>query len=416
MKNTLLKKHTSCSPRNCLPEDTLAKILPLLSQMGITRIANVTGLDNIGIPVVTVCRPNSKSVAVAQGKGKDLVSAKVSGIMEAIETYHAENAELSLKLSSYSDLMKNNNVVNIAELAGLSVNYFDIHKPVLWVEGKDLMNNKPKFLPYEIVHTHYTANDVSRSGSFAMSSNGLASGNHLYEAINHGICEVIERDAVSLWAIEREFKALKAGLRRVSIKSIDDPQCIELLERYTAAGVLVGLWNITSDVGLPSFFCMIVGKESNAARPLYPACGSGTHPNKAIALSRALTEAAQARLTLISGSRDDLGVADYCERQDQIFQRNIREELEFSESLCQYTDIKSWSNETLLDDFELIIRQLKAVNLNSVVMVDLSRCEMNIPVVRIVVPGLEGIHDSPGYVRGRRALRLVKALSLGKVK
>jgi ribosomal protein S12 methylthiotransferase accessory factor YcaO len=27
--------------------------------MGITRVANVTGLDSVGIPVVMVCRPNS---------------------------------------------------------------------------------------------------------------------------------------------------------------------------------------------------------------------------------------------------------------------------------------------------------------------------------------------------------------------
>ena len=37
-----------------------------------------------------------------------------------------------------------------------------------------------------------------------------------------------------------------------------------------------------------------------------PVRGSGSHPCKRIALSRALTEAAQGRLTRISGSRDDL--------------------------------------------------------------------------------------------------------------
>ncbi len=37
--------------------------------MGITRIANVTGLDNIGIPVVMVCRPNSQAFLYRKGKG-----------------------------------------------------------------------------------------------------------------------------------------------------------------------------------------------------------------------------------------------------------------------------------------------------------------------------------------------------------
>ena len=63
--------------------------------MGITRIANVTGLDRIGIPVVMVCRPNARSIAVSQGKGLDMDAAIVSGLMESAELYHAEQIELS---------------------------------------------------------------------------------------------------------------------------------------------------------------------------------------------------------------------------------------------------------------------------------------------------------------------------------
>ena len=48
---------------------TLKRVLRLAPVMGITRVANVTGLDSVGIPVVMVCRPNSRSVAVSQGKG-----------------------------------------------------------------------------------------------------------------------------------------------------------------------------------------------------------------------------------------------------------------------------------------------------------------------------------------------------------
>jgi ribosomal protein S12 methylthiotransferase accessory factor YcaO len=74
------------------PAVTLARVQPYLARMGITRIANVTGLDRIGVPVVMVCRPNSRSLAVAQGKGLTLDAAKASGVMEAIELYHAVNA------------------------------------------------------------------------------------------------------------------------------------------------------------------------------------------------------------------------------------------------------------------------------------------------------------------------------------
>jgi YcaO-like protein with predicted kinase domain len=72
------------------PAETLARLKPLLPQMGITRLANVTGLDTIGIPVVMSVRPCSRSLSVSQGKGLDLDSAKASAAMESIEGYHAE--------------------------------------------------------------------------------------------------------------------------------------------------------------------------------------------------------------------------------------------------------------------------------------------------------------------------------------
>src|SRR5690348_13948976 len=55
--------------RTVEPEETLRKTIPLMPAMGITRIANITGLDRIGLPVVLVTRPNSRSLAVSQGKG-----------------------------------------------------------------------------------------------------------------------------------------------------------------------------------------------------------------------------------------------------------------------------------------------------------------------------------------------------------
>src|SRR4051794_11806268 len=75
------------SHRVCRPEETFARIKPLLSTAGITRIADVTGLDRLDIPVAVVTRPNSRGLSVAQGKGLDFGAAKVSGVMEALETY-----------------------------------------------------------------------------------------------------------------------------------------------------------------------------------------------------------------------------------------------------------------------------------------------------------------------------------------
>src|SRR4051812_8700232 len=84
------KAHLAGCHRMVAPEQTLSRITPLAQSMGITRVATITGLDVIGIPVVAVTCPNSRSIAVAQGKGLSLAAAKVSGLMEAIENFHAE--------------------------------------------------------------------------------------------------------------------------------------------------------------------------------------------------------------------------------------------------------------------------------------------------------------------------------------
>src|SRR5437868_4276830 len=86
------------------PGDTLTRILTLMPEFGTTRIANVTGLDRIGVPVVTVSRPNSRSISVSQGKGLTLEAAQVSGLMESIESYHAEHSRLPLVLASAREL------------------------------------------------------------------------------------------------------------------------------------------------------------------------------------------------------------------------------------------------------------------------------------------------------------------------
>src|SRR5262249_16106556 len=182
-------------------QDTLRHVLRLAPIMGITRVANVTGLDVVGIPVVMVCRPNSRSVAVSQGKGIDLASARVSGLMEAAELYHAETTVLPLRLATYEELRYQHNVVEINELPRKSGSRFHPNLRLLWCEGLDLLSKKKVFVPYEMVHPNYTMPFPDGYGCFTASSNGLASGNRLVEAISQAICEVIERDATTLWKL-----------------------------------------------------------------------------------------------------------------------------------------------------------------------------------------------------------------------
>jgi ribosomal protein S12 methylthiotransferase accessory factor len=194
-----------------------------------------------------VTRPNSRSVSVSQGKGFDLAAAKASGVMESIESYHAERMDHSLKLGSYEDLRYSHRLVDVEGLPRHSDSRFTPYTRLLWVEGRDIMGDGSLWLPFEMVHLDYTLPLPSGHGCFVATSNGLASGNHLLEAVCHSICEIVERDATTLWHL---LDSAAQGRTRLDLDTVDDPCCRALLERYEDAGVMVAVWETTSDLGV----------------------------------------------------------------------------------------------------------------------------------------------------------------------
>jgi YcaO-like protein with predicted kinase domain len=375
---------------------------PHLSRLGITRVANVTGLDRIGIPTVVVSRPNARSLSVSQGKGFDLDSAKVSGIMEAVELHHAEHCLLPLVLATYSELRQEHEVVDVTRLPAF-VRRFHEHLPLLWTAASAL-DGRAVYVPYDMVHSNMTFPLEPHAGCFPMGSNGLCSGNSVLEAFVHGACELIERDAVSLFYCEPVAEQLE---RRVSVSTVDDPRCRELLEKYAAADVAVGIWDVTSDVGIATYFCSIVERELNPFHRIGQANGSGCHLDRAEALKRALTEAAQSRLTRIAGSRDDL-------QREDVEQLRSEAAILRRQSLLQghagaarhFHEAPSFTTDSLDADAELVVRRLEEVELGPPLYVDLSSPDLPVHVVRVIVPGLEGVADAPGYVPGARAAAL----------
>ena len=64
--------------RTVSPKQTLENLRPLMREAGITRIANITGLDRVGLPVALAIRPNAWSLSASSGKGLDWPSAAAS--------------------------------------------------------------------------------------------------------------------------------------------------------------------------------------------------------------------------------------------------------------------------------------------------------------------------------------------------
>ncbi|WP_264211446.1 YcaO-like family protein [Leisingera thetidis] len=380
--------------RLCDPARTLAAIRPHLAGMGITRIANLTGLDRVGLPTVMVTRPNSRSVAVALGKGLTLEAAQTSGVMEAVESWHAERITLPVRAASYQDLRQDALVADVERLPRVTGASFDPLLRMLWVEGKELASGEAHWLPYEMVDTDYTGRPCGGQGAFPRTTNGLASGNSLIEATCHAICELVERDALTLWHHAQPGP-------RIDPETCDDPRCRKVLDRFAKAGLEAGIWGITADIGVAAFLCMIC---EDGSRPGHIGIGSGCHPDRAIALLRALTEAAQTRLTYISGARDDLDPEEFTAKASAERAQYVRGLFEQTEPTDRFQKTPSFSSPSFEDDLAWLLERLVDAGMTQVLTVDLSRPGLDIAVVRAVIPGLEAPHDDADFMPGHRAL------------
>jgi ribosomal protein S12 methylthiotransferase accessory factor len=245
---------------------------------------------------------------------------------------------------------------------------------------------------------NYTTPLPDGHGCFTATSNGLASGNDAIEAISHGICEVVERDATALWKLRN---AENFDKNRLDLGSVDDPICQDILGKLERAGLSVAVWDITSDIGIAAFACFIVPRDDSAMWHCSVAAGHGCHPVRQVALVRALTEAAQARLTIISGLRDDFHRDTYEQLLDPDVVRPIRQRSLASTLGRRFRDIPNWDRETFEDDVQWELKCIRKAGVRRVIVVDLSKPEFGLSVVRVIVPGLEPVLG-PGYLPGQR--------------
>jgi ribosomal protein S12 methylthiotransferase accessory factor len=322
--------------------------------------------------------------------------------MEAIEGFHAEHAELPLRLASARELARSHELVDTAGLPRVSTGSFHDGRPILWCEARALGGGRPLWVPYELVHTNFTLPLPAGSGYFTMSSNGLASGNHLLEAQSHGTCELIERDALALWDAAG---GSRSAVGRIDLESIDDRSCAGVLAAIRAAGLAIGIWDITSDIGVAAFACVLADRAPNHVGQVYTSHGSGCHPSRAIALLRALTEAAQTRLTFIAGTRDDADREFFERARDPARIERLRGELDAPGEGRGFHAVPTRESDDFEDDLRWLLERLAAAGIEQVAAVDLTQPRFGIPVVRVIAPGLESLHGIPGYVPGARARR-----------
>jgi len=414
------------------PKDTINDIIPLSSRIGITRISDITYMDKLYIPNYSIILPSTEdSIWVYSGKGPTKADAKASGLMEAIERYSALSSTYSRSFiqGTFSDLSKSYpRVLHPLEVLEPNSESYGTEESILdFVQGYDLLKKERILVPAELVFSRYSPLLPSTSAFLYSHTNGLASGNVLEEAVCHALCEVIERDAISIadlcasslpYTILEQIRnsLVKAGMNEILTTKLaseprfmddssifPDVEITELAERsepirdlvmkFKNEKVSLMIKDITQkDIGIPTFVASSVEWMSEDYG--FFALGYGTHPDIRIALIRAITEVSQTRAGNIQGARDDLKKIHYNE-SDEIYKRKWQFMLSqlsrntIQENTLQVSNIRSYQNKDVLDDIKLILDRLQKAGLKRAIIVDLTHPEIGIPVVRAIVPGLE---------------------------
>ncbi len=270
----------------------------LADDLGMSRLADVTGLDRIGMPVWQAVRPWGRSLSVHQGKGLDADTARLGACMEAIECSHAESWSPPLHRCAFNDLPA-------AERAPAADDFARRRGAVAdtlvldWAVADRLDGRGRLWVPAATVSLDLV---IPRPEGITRSSNGQGAGLDRDFATLKALCEVIERDAFTAW---QQGSVFTRGEDEVDLAAIAWPWFRNLHARLAGLGIGIRAYQLPAVIAMPVVVVELHDRSGEAAGVPY-AAGTSAHPDVEAALRSALTEAIQSRLTIIAGARDDL--------------------------------------------------------------------------------------------------------------
>jgi ribosomal protein S12 methylthiotransferase accessory factor len=373
------------------------------SRFGITRVTEITHLDRVGVPVFASVRPGAceGSLCVNAGKGLTVAEARVGAAMEAIEFAYAEPARSRVPsvLASARRVLDGRRrpdaILDFCPLTGIAIPH---DARLRCVEAEDLEGGRA-LVPGELVFFPFPCHKSELF--FGATTNGLASGWSLLEATVHALCEVIERDVLS-------FERFHVTSRPIDKRTLPAP-LREAAERLYDRGFDIAIRWIPNDFGVACVRALMWERES--LDPLSASEGSGCHLDPNVAATRALTEAAQSRLTLIHGARDDLldryaRVRRWSGARKRAFSARVIEAMRQGDTPFDFSRAPNpAAGCRSLDDVLSAIRDgLRRAGIRRVLRVSLSDPGDLVHVVRVLVPGLEFFNE----ILPRVGLRLVR--------
>ena len=378
------------SLREATLESTLKSAKIMAMQLGITRVTDTTWLDRIGIPVYASIRPAAQSgnLCVNAGKGLRHDESCVGAYMEAIECAKAEVGRNSVSIfqSTPREIM-NYSVLNykFVDLCPRFGNSIDPDGVIDCVHAELIGYDVKIPVPAELVFLPYRSTTESQR-IFGSTSNGLSSGNSVEEASVHGLAELLERDVQAFNFFDDQSQLIEFDESIASVeflaKKINDAE-LDLRVRYTE--------NIFGMAYIQAFIM-----EKSDIAPIAISYGSGFHPIKEIAMVRAISEAAQSRLSYIHGGRDDLVERyKFFEKLDPDSEIEAtakkRQQINNNKNMIKYSEIPDFKNDIkcINDAWQLMIKAISAVGIDQVLRVQLTDSDDSLSVVKIIVPKLE---------------------------
>ena len=365
--------------RSKTPDSTLQFIERIKETVGMMSFRNATEVDRIGIQVFTCdrIRPDGSKTSHT-GKGVSPIQAQVSITMEAIERYCSEFKDEYLdKLvrGSYNQLKPKFNLLDPRSMILSGLSEYDSDREIHWVWGCDLSKEEEILVPACAVYHPFHEDKILIMNTH---TNGIAAGNTMEEAVIHGLAEVVERDAWSIAQYTQHFHD--------AIFIEDDREndfIIGIFEKFEKAGIEIVAKDLTTDVGIP---VVAAFSRDLQHRTMETIDGLGAHLDPKVATVRALLEIATTRALFIQ----KYGLEGMCETAPLYLRQGEDENFRFyAYNQKGIKDLEVGYSSDIYDDIQSMISKLRARGLERVIAVNLTRSDVDIPTVRMIVPGME---------------------------
>lgn len=328
---------------------------------------------------------------LSAGKGMTPQQARTSALCEALERYSgvfrgsefhiaATYAELAQKAihpreflqfsdSQYAARKSSNDPIPAR---------FDERKRIDWSPAWSLTHRRYKYIP--TAYCYYGFPAPTDHNFCRADSNGNAAGNTLEEAIFQGFLELVERDSAALWWYNRIPK------HAVDLDSFRKPYFRAIQDYYQSLQLNLWVLDITADFPIPSFAA--ISTSTKSGRPQF-LIGLGAHFDATVALSRALTETNQFLRTYLSGGSKHIV-------------RPAGKELSYLyPAPAPFRTIDDYPHFTGGDLRENVLQCVKLAKHRGLetLILDQTRPDVGLPVVKVLVPGMRALW--PRFAPGR---------------